>query len=147
MANSMVIFSKLYDRPLMTNEWSRVVKNLKMVKIGHVTYHSKGNFMHFMIVTLRILLKIHVRSKFWTVNFFERRKIRGIEQQILIFEPISIDSPQASEYFRSPVCIDFIVENFCLRLSLKNSERIKNQKLEKRKREKERKAEKSGSTK
>lgn len=36
--NSMVMVSSIFDRPVMTNEWPGVVKNLKEVDIGHVLF-------------------------------------------------------------------------------------------------------------
>ena len=38
----MSMVTGLVERPLMTNDWSRVVKNLKVAEKGHVRYAKKA---------------------------------------------------------------------------------------------------------
>ena len=58
----MVTVSSLVDQPLMTNEWSGVVKNFKMPEIRHVTYHFDGNFVLILKIISKIIERGHLRS-------------------------------------------------------------------------------------
>ena len=72
----------------MTNEWSRVVKNLKMVKIGHVTYHSNGNSVVNFKMVSKLIERGHLRSS--RVNFII---------EIPLLTSFSITSHMISIYF------------------------------------------------
>ena len=68
--NSVVMVSSLVDRPLMTNEWSGVVKNLKVAEIRHVTYHFDRNFVLILKIILKNIGRGHLRSKKGKNHFF-----------------------------------------------------------------------------
>ncbi len=58
----MVMVSSLSDRPVMTNEWSGVVENLKKVEIGHVTYQSIPNFISISKTIIKMIKQGPMRS-------------------------------------------------------------------------------------
>ena len=58
----MVMVLSLADRPVMTNEWSGVVKNLKKVEIGHVTYQSIPNFIFISKTIIKMIKQGQMRS-------------------------------------------------------------------------------------
>ena len=66
----MVMVSGLVDRPLMTNEWSGVVKNFKVVEIRHVTYHFDRNFVLILKIILKNIGRGHLRSQKGKNHFF-----------------------------------------------------------------------------
>ena len=62
MQNSMVMVLSLVDRPLMSTEWSGVVKNFKVVEMRHVTYQSNPNFVLISKMISKIPGRGHLRS-------------------------------------------------------------------------------------
>ena len=62
MQNSMVMVLSLVDRPLMSTEWSGVVKNFKLVEMRNVTYQSNRNFVLILKMISKINGRGHLRS-------------------------------------------------------------------------------------
>ena len=82
----MSMVTSLVERPLMTNDWSRVVKNLKVTEIRHLRYHSNSNF----ILNSKMTKKGQLRSILIVYGNTSLRPLSITRQMVMLYSILYI---------------------------------------------------------